>query len=192
VSATASRNRAARLPLAELIDRLRAVVEATSGTTAGRNARTDLTWAKVDQARSLRADPDAWRLAVELAEQGDEQAIEALELAEEVGPAQVPRSAVMGPDHLNGPQVEPLRLDHLIDALAEQRRHGVPFDDAWARARSALSLTTGEVSWALSWSRDAWRAAYCRTKPPRGYTLSPWSDEEPPSRVTSGPGLNMP
>lgn len=43
--------------------------------------------------------------------------------------------------------------------LADERRHGTDFDEAWARALAVLE-PRGDWAPALAWSREEWRAAY--------------------------------
>ena len=58
-----------------------------------------------------------------------------------------------------------MRLERLRDQMIAARRRGETFDRAWTRARRAVTAGLPApdrcvYATALSWSSDAWRAAY--------------------------------
>lgn len=164
---------AATLPLADEIARLRQALDASSGTER-RSLTIDLRWCRIDQSREIRDDLAVLELALALADQGDQDAAAALELADQLEPIEAPTS-VGQPWALSSPTVATLRLDELVDELAAHRRAGLDFDAAWARAVAPFG-PTGELARALRWSRPAWASAFRRTTPPRGYRLGDWGE----------------
>ena len=172
----------ATLPLAGTVARLRAVEAAADRSSALRAARSDLRWALIERARAIQSDYAALEAAITLADGGDAEAIEALNLADELDVEPPPRS-ISHPEAIRSwperlvaglevPEVR--RLDDLVDALAEQRRHGVPFDSAWASAVARLEMCDGELGSVLRDTKEAWRCAYCRQPAPPGLSLTPW------------------
>ena len=166
------------LPLADEIDRLRAAVEGCKD----RSRRSDLRWALADRARIVRDNLDALETAIALAEEGDEEAIEALRLADQLPCSEAPpRTSVEGTEERLAHMVCELDLGDLVQLLAAMRRNGVSFPVAWMRATVALGLDCGEDAAALAATRDGWKAAYLRERGP-GLGLSSWYEEEPRGR----------
>jgi hypothetical protein len=166
------------LPLAEELQRLRDAIEHARGQAAVRRARADVSWALLDQAHELAADPRARRAAAALAAAGNPDAEAALARAERLGALPAPGRKPWWQDC--EPLAPPLRLDCLIRALAQLRRDGAPFDEAWELALERCELRAGDVGRAVEWARPAWRAAYERRPPPPGYRLDGgWPEPEP-------------
>jgi len=168
----------AALPLAAVIDDLRSQHAGATGHVA-RNLKLDIRWAELDRARAITADPAAHALAVELAEEGDEDAIAALRLAAELEPlgpptsAAVPGTARATGSLASGGAVPP----GLLDRLAAARRHGQPFDEAWGSALAALAVS-GPWAEILRATRLAWESAYERRPAPPGCVVLAWGDED--------------
>lgn len=168
---------AAKLPLADTIAALRQALDSTYGAER-RGLAGDLRWALVDQARLVRDDLAVLELALNLAEAGDEDAIEALKLADELEPLEAAPASAGQPTSLTSPTIALLQLDELVSELAAHRRAGLDFAEAWQRATAQFGLT-GQLARTLRWSRPAWKASYERANPPAGFQLSAWSEAEP-------------
>lgn len=131
-------------------------------------------WALLDRAREINADPAVRALAVELAAAGDEEAREALERADALGPDLTPNSVLFGGDRAYaGDRLElsgGIVLGRLRERLAAHRDQGATFDSAWSATVDELALT-GPWREVLEVTRPAWKAAFSFEVAPRGYAL---------------------
>jgi hypothetical protein len=164
------------LPLARELAALRTKLEACGDAYARRRVLTDVRWCELDRARALRDDRPALETATSLAQAGDPEARRALELADQLPLESELRSVRQTTWQDTLPKPPRLKLDHLIQALAEQRRAGVEFDAAWRVCLRESGLASSGLTEALWWSLPAWRAAYERKVAPRGYALVAWGD----------------
>lgn len=166
---------AAQLPLAKEIADLRRKAAEAQGREL-RAAQNDLTWALIDRARAVRDSLPALETALELAAVGDEEAVEALDLADSLPPVEAPPVSAKPGAAEPTSRAEPLRLDWLIGRLRELRVQRWPFEDAWALCVRSYR-DDPELRTVLTWSEPAWRASYCRDPAPRGWSIELWTDE---------------
>ena len=179
-----SRTVVAQLPLADEIARLRAAIK---GGRDRRNQRGDLRWALRDRAAIIRDNLAALETAISLAEEGDEEAVAALRLADSLPLAEAPRPNCWTEERLHHAVCE-LDLSALIELLASMRREGLSFAVAWARATAALGLDVGPDASVLRDTKEAWRSAYEGSRGP-GLGLSGWLIEEPRERSATSEAM---